>query len=77
MNEAQHQTVSHGDPAVLNGEIDAYRLLFRTVKQQKKTVIRIVGIVTVIMLIYVLIMPQTFTSTVSLLPPQQDSKSMG
>jgi uncharacterized protein involved in exopolysaccharide biosynthesis len=33
--------------------------------------------VTAIMLVYVLIMPQTFTSTVTLLPPQQENHSMG
>lgn len=58
-------------------DIDTYRHLVRAVWSEKKTVAGIVGAVVVVMLVYVLIMPQTFTSTVSLLPPQQDNKSMG
>jgi len=58
-------------------DLDTWRRLFRELWGQKKTVAGIVGAVTVIMLVYVLIMPQTFTSTVTLLPPQQEKSSLG
>ncbi|PLX23254.1 MAG: hypothetical protein C0600_15165 [Ignavibacteria bacterium] len=58
-------------------DIDSYRRLIRALWAEKKTVAGIVGAVVVVMLVYVLIMPQTFTSTVSLLPPQKENKSLG
>ncbi|HOJ04169.1 MAG TPA: Wzz/FepE/Etk N-terminal domain-containing protein [Bacteroidota bacterium] len=61
---------------VPNGDIETWRLLLRTVWQRRRTVLGMMGAVTVVMLVYVLIMPQTFTSTVTLLPPQKDQGSM-
>lgn len=57
-------------------DLETYRMLFRTVWRRRKTIASIVGVVTVIMLVYVLIMPQTYTSTVSLLPPQQEKSGL-
>ncbi len=57
--------------------LEAGRFLLQSVWQKRKTVAVFTGAVTVVMLIYVLVMPQTFTSTVSLLPPQQEKNSMG
>jgi uncharacterized protein involved in exopolysaccharide biosynthesis len=65
----------HNPSSRTGTDFDAYRLLFRAVWRQRKQVAAIVGIVTAVMLVYVLIMPQTFTSTVSLLPPQQEKSS--
>jgi tyrosine-protein kinase Etk/Wzc len=53
-------------------DIELYRALFRTVLLRKRTVVKIVLAASVFMFVYVLIMPQTFTSTVSLLPPQKE-----
>jgi uncharacterized protein involved in exopolysaccharide biosynthesis len=58
-------------------ELPQYKALSSVVWKHKKTAFRIVGSITVIMLVYVLIMPQSFTSTVTLLPPQQEKSNMG
>jgi uncharacterized protein involved in exopolysaccharide biosynthesis len=58
-------------------DLETWRRLLGEVWAQRKTVAGIVGAVTVVMLVYVLVMPQTFTSTVSLLPPQQEKSSLG
>lgn len=58
-------------------DLDTYRFLFHAVWQRRGFVAALVASVTVLMLVYVLVMPQTFTSTVSLLPPQQEKNSMG
>ena len=58
-------------------DLDTWRRLLREVWKQKKTVAGITAAVTVVMLVYVLVMPQTFTSTVTLLPPQQEKSSLG
>ncbi|MFZ1731650.1 MAG: Wzz/FepE/Etk N-terminal domain-containing protein [Bacteroidota bacterium] len=58
-------------------DLETYRLLLRTVWQRRKSVAAFVGAVTLIMLVYVLMMPQTFTSTVTLLPPQQEKSNLG
>ncbi len=68
---AEHQTRRFE-----GADLETYRMLFRTVWQRRKTIVGMVGVVTVIMLIYVLIMPQTYTSTVSLLPPQQEKSGL-
>lgn len=60
-----------------DSDLDTYRFLFHSVWQRRKTVGIFVAAVTAIMLVYVLIMPQTFTSTVTLLPPQQEKNTMG
>ena len=66
---------SAGD--IPGSDLDTYRYLFRVLWQHRKTLLRIVIAVTALMLIYVLIMPQTYTSTVTLLPPKQESKGLG
>jgi tyrosine-protein kinase Etk/Wzc len=58
-------------------DLETYRFLLRSVWQRRKTVAAFIGAVTLVMLVYVLVMPQTFTSTVTLLPPQQEKNSMG
>ena len=58
-------------------DLDTYRFLLRAVWQRRKFVGGVVAAVTAIMLVYVLIMPQTFTSTVTLLPPQKENNTMG
>jgi tyrosine-protein kinase Etk/Wzc len=58
-------------------DLETWRFLFHTVWSRKKTVAAFVGIVTVVMLVYVLFMPQSFTSTVTLLPPQQEKGALG
>lgn len=60
-----------------DSDLETYRFLLRTVWQRRKAVGAFIGAVTLIMLAYVLVMPQTFTSTVTLLPPQQEKNSMG
>ncbi|MBE0642691.1 MAG: hypothetical protein IH600_01265 [Bacteroidetes bacterium] len=57
--------------------LEASRFLLHAVWQRRKTIAIFTGAVTAVMLVYVLIMPQTFTSTVTLLPPQQEKNSMG
>lgn len=64
-------------PDTRGNDLDTYRFLFRAVWQRRRFVAAVVASVTVLMLVYVLVMPQTFTSTVSLLPPQQEKNSMG
>ena len=64
-------------PDTRGSDLDTYRFLFRAVWQRRKFVPAVVGAVTAVMPVYVLVMPQTFTSTVSLLPPQQEKNSMG
>lgn len=73
---AQDNPAAHGSP-FRDDDLDLYRFLFRSIWQQRKFVATVVATVTVIMLVYVLIMPQTFTSTVTLLPPQQEKNAMG
>lgn len=69
---------SHGSTMDARGsDLDTYRFLFHAVWQRRGFVAAVVASVTVLMLVYVLVMPQTFTSTVSLLPPQQEKNSMG
>jgi len=58
-------------------DIETWRMLVRNVRSQWKAVLSVVGAVTLFMLVYVLIMPQTFTSSVTLLPPQKESSSLG
>jgi len=58
-------------------DLETYRFLLRSVWQRRRTVAAFIGAVTLVMLVYVLVMPQTFTSTVTLLPPQQEKNSMG
>jgi uncharacterized protein involved in exopolysaccharide biosynthesis len=60
-----------------DSDLETYRFLLRTVWQRRKPVAVFVGAVTLIMLVYVLVMPQTFTSTVTLLPPQQEKNNLG
>jgi len=69
--------MSETHPTFKSNDLETWRRLLREVWAQRKTVAGIVGAVTVIMLVYVLVMPQTFTSTVSLLPPQQEKSSLG
>ncbi|MAT40662.1 MAG: hypothetical protein CL946_13780 [Ectothiorhodospiraceae bacterium] len=58
-------------------QLPQYKDLWNTIWGHRKTVVRIAGAVTVAMLAYVLIMPQSFTSTVTMLPPQEEKSSMG
>jgi LPS O-antigen subunit length determinant protein (WzzB/FepE family) len=58
-------------------ELPQYKAIWETLRQNKRTVIKLVGIISLIMLVYVLIMPQSFTSTVTLLPPQKEKSNMG
>jgi tyrosine-protein kinase Etk/Wzc len=60
-----------------NSDIDTWRYLYRSVRAKWKSVLGMMGAITVVMLIYVLIMPQKFTSTVTLLPPQKENNSLG
>ncbi|MBR9977803.1 MAG: hypothetical protein KFH87_06900, partial [Bacteroidetes bacterium] len=60
-----------------DSDLETWRFLFHAVWSRKKSVAAFVGIVTVVMLVYVLLMPQTFTSTVTLLPPQQEKGALG
>jgi len=53
-------------------EMETYRLFLSTIWSRRYDIIKIVVPVTVIMLVYVLVMPHSYTSTVSLLPPQKD-----
>jgi tyrosine-protein kinase Etk/Wzc len=59
------------------GDLETWRFLLRSLALKKKAIAAMVGGITVIMLVFVLIMPQTFTSTVTLLPPQKESSSLG
>lgn len=59
------------------GDLDTWRYLLRSVREQRRAVAAMIIAVTVLMLVYVLIMPQTFTSTVTLLPPQKENSSLG
>jgi tyrosine-protein kinase Etk/Wzc len=63
-------------PHSLN-DLELYRTLFSAVLRRKRTVLKIIVAATVVMLLYVLIMPQTFTSSVSLLPPQKEQGVLG
>jgi len=58
-------------------ELPQYQALWNAVWSRKKTVFRIAAAVTAVMLVYVLVMPQSFTSTTTLLPPQQEKSNMG
>jgi len=57
-------------------DLELYRYLFQTVWKKRKKAYTIIGITTGIMLVYVLVMPQSFTSTVSILPPQKDQNPL-
>lgn len=63
--------------AAANSDIDTWLTLYRSVRAKWKAVLGMMGAITVVMLVYVLIMPQKFTSTVTLLPPQKESNAMG
>lgn len=43
----------------------------------RRTIVRITGIVTILATIYAFIMPQTYTSTVTILPPKKEERSSG
>lgn len=58
-------------------ELELYRQLFHTVKKRRKALARIVGATVIVMLVYVLIMPQSFTSRVTILPPQKEQGPFG
>jgi tyrosine-protein kinase Etk/Wzc len=55
----------------------AFSVFLRLLWQHRKEVIRITAIVVVAATIYAFIMPQTFTSTVTMLPPKKEERSSG
>ncbi len=69
--------MSDTNPSAPTSDLETWRFLFRSVRENGKAVGAMIAAITIIMLVYVLIMPQTFTSTVTLLPPQKESSSMG
>lgn len=52
-------------------------MIARVVWKNRRSIARIVAIATVLSAMYVFIMPQSFTSTVSILPPQNEERSGG
>jgi tyrosine-protein kinase Etk/Wzc len=54
-------------------DFDAWRALAREAIRRRRLVLGLTGAITAVMLVYVLVMPQTFTSTVTILPPQKES----
>jgi tyrosine-protein kinase Etk/Wzc len=57
-------------------DFEAWRTLAGSVWQRRRLVVRVTVAATLVMLAWVFIMPQTYSSTVTLLPPQKDSNPL-
>jgi tyrosine-protein kinase Etk/Wzc len=57
-------------------DFEAWRTLVASVWRRRRLVVRVTAAATLVMLAWVFIMPQTFSSTVTLLPPQKDSNPL-
>lgn len=58
-------------------EVEHYRSLARLVWKRRRTVYRITGIASIVMLIYVFIMPQRYDAQVTVIPVPPESNNMG
>lgn len=57
-------------------DFEAWRTLVASVWRRRRLVVRVAAAATLVMLAWVFIMPQTYSSTVTLLPPQKDSNPL-
>jgi len=58
-------------------EVEHYRILARLVWKRRRTVYRIAGIASIVILIYVFIMPQRYDAQVTVIPVPPESSNMG
>lgn len=57
-------------------DFEAWRTLVASVWRRRRLVVRVTVAATVVMLAWVFVMPQTYSSTVTLLPPQKESNPL-
>lgn len=64
---------AHVDPV---RDLEAWRTLVASVWRRRRLVVRVTAAATLVMLAWVFVMPQTYSSTVTLLPPQKESNPL-